>query len=242
MSNKSYFSVEVAVVNQSGAMEADTISKNGRSLKSQMSRRNFLNYFVIAALAVAAAFTSCGGSGGSSSSKGLNGTYVGNVRGTKVSYNFSGNKIKGEAEGQDEKIEGIYELVEEYKEDDFSRGKLIITDRNGKNETEYQLEGRIFSFNGQSYIKNGKSSKIPDGNYYINNNDREYYVFSGNNLKIVNGSSIQEATYEFVVGYENKGISKGYILMKSENGTGAIHCVLEKDKLILRGVQTLTKR
>ena len=33
---------EVAVVNQSGAMEADTTSKNGRSLKSQMSRRNIL--------------------------------------------------------------------------------------------------------------------------------------------------------------------------------------------------------
>jgi len=31
---------ETAVANQSGAMEADTISKNGRSLKSQMSRGN----------------------------------------------------------------------------------------------------------------------------------------------------------------------------------------------------------
>jgi len=31
-----------AVANQGGAMEAETISKNGRSSKSQMSRRNFL--------------------------------------------------------------------------------------------------------------------------------------------------------------------------------------------------------
>jgi len=29
--------IEAAVANQSGAMEADTISKNGRSSKSQMS-------------------------------------------------------------------------------------------------------------------------------------------------------------------------------------------------------------
>jgi len=32
--------IEAAVANQSGAMEADTISKNGRSSKSQMSRIN----------------------------------------------------------------------------------------------------------------------------------------------------------------------------------------------------------
>ena len=33
---------EAAVANQCGAMEADTISKNGRNLKSQMSKRNFV--------------------------------------------------------------------------------------------------------------------------------------------------------------------------------------------------------
>ena len=32
--------IETAVVNQSGAMEADTIFKNGQSSKRQMSRRN----------------------------------------------------------------------------------------------------------------------------------------------------------------------------------------------------------
>ena len=36
-----------AVANQSGAMEADTISKNGRSLKSQMSKINFKSIFAI---------------------------------------------------------------------------------------------------------------------------------------------------------------------------------------------------
>jgi len=38
MLNKSNFSVEVAVANQGGAMGADTISKNGRNLKSHMSK------------------------------------------------------------------------------------------------------------------------------------------------------------------------------------------------------------
>ena len=38
MLHKSKFSVEAAVANQGGAMEVDTISKNGRSLKSQTSK------------------------------------------------------------------------------------------------------------------------------------------------------------------------------------------------------------
>ena len=40
MLDKSNFSIEVAVTNCGGAMESDTISKNGRSLKCQISRRN----------------------------------------------------------------------------------------------------------------------------------------------------------------------------------------------------------
>ena len=46
----------VAVANNCGAMEAETIFKNGRSSKSQTSRGNFLNYVVVAALAISAAF------------------------------------------------------------------------------------------------------------------------------------------------------------------------------------------
>jgi len=41
MFNKSNFSIETAVVNQSGAMEADTILKNGMSPKKLKSRKNF---------------------------------------------------------------------------------------------------------------------------------------------------------------------------------------------------------
>jgi len=42
MSYKSNFSIETAVANRSGAMEADTILKNEQSLKSQMSRGNII--------------------------------------------------------------------------------------------------------------------------------------------------------------------------------------------------------
>jgi len=59
MLNKSDLSIETAVANCSGAMEADTISKNGRSSKSQMSRRQFLFYFVVATFSISVVFTSC---------------------------------------------------------------------------------------------------------------------------------------------------------------------------------------
>jgi len=57
------FKMSGAVANQGESMEVDTISKNGRSSKSQMSRRKYLCNFVVAALAVGAAFTSCDGNG-----------------------------------------------------------------------------------------------------------------------------------------------------------------------------------
>ena len=43
MNKLSNLTNEVAVANFGGAMEADTISKNGRILKSQMSRANFIH-------------------------------------------------------------------------------------------------------------------------------------------------------------------------------------------------------
>jgi hypothetical protein len=58
MSKLSNLTNEVAVANQSGAMEADTISKHGRSSKSQMSKGNFFKYFGIIALAMFIAGTS----------------------------------------------------------------------------------------------------------------------------------------------------------------------------------------
>ena len=55
--------------NSNRVMEADTIQKNEASSKSHTSRRNFFSYFVIAAFAVSAVLTSCGGGGSSSSYK-----------------------------------------------------------------------------------------------------------------------------------------------------------------------------
>ena len=47
MLQNSNLTIGTAVANQSGAMEADTISKNGRSSKSQMSRKNYLTFIVV---------------------------------------------------------------------------------------------------------------------------------------------------------------------------------------------------
>jgi len=59
MLDKSYFSVETVVANQGGAMEADTISKNGRSSKSHTSRENLLYHLFISFFVVSVTFTSC---------------------------------------------------------------------------------------------------------------------------------------------------------------------------------------
>ena len=197
------------------------------------------NYLVIAALVVAAVCTSCGGSGGSSGGggKGLSGTYEGYPYGRVTSYTFSGNKFKFMRDGKIEQ-EGTFETVEEYKEDDFSRGTIILTHREGKDEENYTLEGKILTMDRVTLIKGGKSVKIPNGTY---SSGGASYTFSGNNLTENYDGRISEGSYEFIVGYENKGISKGYILLKRENGDmGTIGCVLEKDKLTF-GYNVYTK-
>ena len=50
---------KIAVANQGGAMEAETISKNGQSSKSQTSRVNILKYLAFVALAASIVFSSC---------------------------------------------------------------------------------------------------------------------------------------------------------------------------------------
>ena len=52
-------SIEVAVANHSGAMEADTISKNGRSSKSLTSRGNFIKKACVSLLAAGIIFSGC---------------------------------------------------------------------------------------------------------------------------------------------------------------------------------------
>ena len=54
--------IEAAVANRSEAMEADTISKNGRSLKSQMSRINGKLFALFILSASTFVFSSCSSS------------------------------------------------------------------------------------------------------------------------------------------------------------------------------------
>ena len=103
-------------------------------------KKVIFNYLVIAALAVAAAFTSCGGGGS------LDGTYVFADPETTLVYTFSGNKLQVEANGG-EAQKATFELVEEQKEEGVSRGTIFITDQNGKHEMRYELEGDRLTFN-----------------------------------------------------------------------------------------------
>ena len=116
-------------------------------------KKAVLNYLVIATLVIVAVCTSCGGGSGSSGNgKGLSGTYVGSVQGSEVSITFSGNKIKI-LDNKGEVKEGTYVLVEEYKENDFSRGVLTINTREGENKSNYVLEGNKLTFEGINLTK-----------------------------------------------------------------------------------------
>ena len=139
---------EAAVVNQGGAMEADTILKNGRISKSLTSRGNFL-IIIMLLMTVTLSMVACGGSKGG---KILKGTYaISNERG-EVSITFSGNKF--EMVGNGEKVsEGTYELVEEYKEKEFSRGTIIMKSRDGEEKIGYSLEGNKFTISGMVLTK-----------------------------------------------------------------------------------------
>ena len=53
------FKTREAVANQSGAMGAETISKNGRSSKSLMSRGNFFKYFGIISFVAVITVVAC---------------------------------------------------------------------------------------------------------------------------------------------------------------------------------------
>jgi len=68
------FKTSEAVASHCGAMEAETISKNGRSSKSQMSRGNFLLSFIALVTVIVLSLVSCGGGGGSGSGSGSSGS------------------------------------------------------------------------------------------------------------------------------------------------------------------------
>ena len=202
-------------------------------------KRVVLNYLVIAAFALSAAFTSCGGSG--SSGKNLSGTFVGSYYGETVTIIFSGNKIKMvEADGNVQQ-EGVFELVEEYQEDDFSRGILIITTREDKNEVKYELEGKgkVLIFNRMDFIKEdvSYSKEHLSGTYVHIIYNEESIIFSGNNIKWIYRETINhEGAYKLLVLESKKeGFSRGILNLIDEN-SGKIYnyrYLLEENKLTL---------
>jgi len=202
-----------------------------------------LNYLMFVALAVAAAFTSCGGGSGSSGGdKSLNGTYISGLS----SIIFSGNKIKIVDAEANETMEGIYELVEEYQEGDFSRGILIFTHREGKNEMNYVLEGKgkVLMLNYRILIKEGTNySRERFSGTYID--ERQKFIFFGNEYKVVvDGKNQDEGTYKlFVLESGKEGFSKGILVTTSKNSdqTSNVRYVLDGDKLTIMDRWTLTK-
>ena len=88
---------ETAVANQSEVMEADTISKNGRSSKSHMSRGNRLQFVLALFWLVSLGLSGCSqvsAQGGGSGGKIPDGTYV-HVwsQDTNITFTFSGKKV-----------------------------------------------------------------------------------------------------------------------------------------------------
>ena len=110
MLHKSNFSVETAVANWNGAMEADTISKNGRNSKSQMSRGIFFRIVCFAVLAVvfSSIFVACSSSDDKNSKTVENGYLEGslwtftNSAGSKGSYSFNSSS------------DGVYKFTNSY--------------------------------------------------------------------------------------------------------------------------------
>jgi len=148
------FKTSEAAAIDSGAMEVDTISKNGRSSKSLMSRKHFLSYFVIAALVVSAAFTSCGsrGSGGSG------GSVSGNTPSSAVKKALNAY-VKKDAE---EVFKYYYNLLDYQKErlryelendNDYSLVKFEIQDeRIFDNGEKAEVIVKVFAKNGSEQI------------------------------------------------------------------------------------------
>ena len=127
--------IEKAVAD-SGAVEVDTISKNGRILKSLMSRGNI--FLVITALVVIMfSMVACG----SGSGKIPNGTYV-QVGGGENYFIFSGNKVKTTYwyNSIDFVIEGTYMI---------SGDKIIVTTNSGS----------VYDY---KYAQDGKKFVLPD--------------------------------------------------------------------------------
>ena len=112
-----------------------------KQINSVFSTKNTIKQSAIVAFAAIIMFavTACGGGG-----KHLDGTYVTvNPDKKEASFSFSGNQVKVDFAG--EKGGGTYVLVEDYADEDYSRGYITITMKDGGKqdvqEVAYTLKG-----------------------------------------------------------------------------------------------------
>jgi uncharacterized membrane protein YphA (DoxX/SURF4 family) len=96
------------------AMEADTISKNGRSSKSQMSRGNFLRKICFVLLAIVFIFSGCEKKGGGEddAASGFYGTWVGNAYGFDVTIVITSSGWNLSAPSAEFYDNGTYTMVD----------------------------------------------------------------------------------------------------------------------------------
>ena len=143
--------------------------------------------------------------------------------------------------------EGTFEFVEEYKEDDFSRGKLVFTDRESRNEMDYVLEGKgkILTLRNRIFIKEGtKGSGLLNGVYSDSNPYSSVSLsFTGNKFKLVHGSNESVGFYELFETENKEGVSKGILGLTVENTGGKVYgrYTIEGDVLKFNAM-SLTKK
>jgi len=109
-------------------------------------------YSILATAVLAVMVAACGGGSGNAV---LRGTYEAedNGEGFKVAIIFSGkDKFKITANGET-MAEGTYEVVVEYKENNFSRGYVKFKTRDEDQQERYELEGNKLKILGQVLTK-----------------------------------------------------------------------------------------
>jgi len=240
----SNLTIEAAVANQGGAMEADTISKNGRSSKSQMSRGNFLLIIISLMTIIMFSMVTCGGSG--SGNKIPNGTYFieEGMSSRDVFFIFSGNKftLEGSTGGWmcNNGCKGTYEI---FRTGD-GKDRIIFTLENAivRNYSYSRVENKIriddiLFIKGKSSNRGGIDGKRIQLNGTYVGYDGEFglnydVIYTGNRWRQEHPvAGVSEGTYELVEKSNRKGVSKGiFYRTTSQWGTREMNYVLEGNK------------
>ena len=194
---------------------------------------------IFAAAVLAVVFFACGGGGR------LDGTYISTEDDDMENalLIISGNKMKIEIGGS--VVEEItFQRVEKSFENGISRGVLIMTEKGGNDETNYEFDGNRLTFDDMVFIKDnaipkksGKSdsilgsgnSKILDG-VYVGKYDGMTltYTFSDNKMKVeVDGKVMQENKIKIVVEQERTDLIRGVITLMGDYGNQDMEFKLE---------------